>query len=174
MALDVAALRGSFDLILAREPELSRRFYETLFERHPEARPLFGGSVRAQEEMLTRTLVAVVDRAEDGVWLADTLRALGAKHVDYRVTDEMYPWVGDALLATLAEVAREAWTPRVDAAWRAAYDTMAALMIEGARGESAVRDALEETATEPSPDARATAAPESVPSTEPSPGAPAR
>lgn len=133
MALDVEALRESFDLILERAPDLTSRFYDKLFTRYPQVRPLFGTSQRAQEEMFTRTLVAVIERVEDGVWLGDTLRALGAKHIDYEVTDEMYPWVRDALLATLAEAAGEAWTPRVEAAWEEAYDTMAELMMEGAR-----------------------------------------
>ncbi|MDF2697744.1 MAG: putative hemeoglobin, partial [Labilithrix sp.] len=49
------------------------------------------------------------------------------------VTDEMYDWVGDALLATLAEVAGDAWTPRVAEAWQDAYAAISGLMMEGAR-----------------------------------------
>ncbi len=30
---------------------------------------------------------------------------MGAKHLDYGVTNEMYDWVGECLVATLAEVA---------------------------------------------------------------------
>jgi hemoglobin-like flavoprotein len=133
MSLDVTTLRESFELVLERSPDLSRRFYAILFERYPQVRPLFGESTERQEQMLTRALVAVIDRVEDGVWLTDTLRALGARHVDYGVTEEMYPWVGDALLATLEEVTGEAWTPRVAAAWKQAYEAIAGLMMDGAR-----------------------------------------
>jgi hemoglobin-like flavoprotein len=136
MSLDVDALRESFALVVERAPDLTRRFYEILFERYPQARPLFGASTRKQEEMLTRALVAVLDHLEDGAWLGDTLRALGAKHVAYGVTDEMYDWVGDALLRTLAEIAGDSWSPRVAKAWADAYGAIAGLMQEGAHAVS--------------------------------------
>ena len=50
----------------------------------------------------------------------------------YGVTDEMYDYVGDALLATLAEVAAEAWTPEVATQWTLAYGAISGLMLAGA------------------------------------------
>lgn len=135
MSLDVTTLRESFALVVERAPDVTRRFYVILFERHPDLRPMFGpsGASRKQEEMLTKALVAVVDHLEDPTWLGSTLQALGAKHVDYGVTEVMYGWVGDALLATLEEVLAEAWTPKVRDAWVTAYGAIAAAMIDGAR-----------------------------------------
>jgi hemoglobin-like flavoprotein len=89
--------------------------------------------------MLTRALAAVIDRVEDGAWLTETLHALGAKHVDYGVTEEMYPWVGDALLSALEEAAGDAWTPRVKTAWSDAFAAIAGLMIAGARAVASPR-----------------------------------
>ena len=151
MSLDVITLRESFDLVVSRAPDMTRRFYAILFERYPQVRPLFGRSTEKQEQMLTRALVAVLDRLEDGAWLGDTLRALGAKHVDYGVTEEMYPWVGDALLATLAEVAGEAWTPQVEKAWTDAYAAIAGLMLDGARRAKERSTRSEAVATAPPP-----------------------
>ncbi len=135
MGLNVAVLRKSFEIVVERSPNLTHLFYDTLFERYPQARPLFGRSHtrQVQEQMLTRALVAVIDHLEDAPWLGETLGALGEKHVDYGVTDEMYGWVGDALLATLAKVAGEAWTPEVEMAWTEAYAAVAGLMQAGAR-----------------------------------------
>src|SRR5262245_28343745 len=105
MALDVQLLRSSFDLALGRQPDLTHVFYEELFARHPDARPLFGrADMAAQEQMLAEALVAVMEHLEDGPWLRSTLATLGAKHAGYGVTPDMYPWVGEALIATLAEV----------------------------------------------------------------------
>lgn len=133
MSLNVAALRSSFDLVVERSPNLTSRFYDILFERHPEVRPLFGRNARAnQEKMLTGALVAVIDHVEDATWLTETLGGMGAKHVSYGVTAEMYPWVADALLATLAEVASEAWTAEVALAWEQALGAIASLMLAGA------------------------------------------
>jgi len=134
MALNVPLLRSSFELVMDLEPTFIKRFYEILFARHREARPLFSRNLRGQQEkMLTDALVAVLDHLEDAPWLSQTLGALGAKHVDYGVTPEMYGWVGDALLATLSEVAGPAWNSELHAAWSEAYGAISGLMIDGAR-----------------------------------------
>src|SRR5215207_8517422 len=135
MGLDLLGLRESFALLVDREPALTERFYDLLFERHPQVAPMFKRrGRRAQEAMLRDALVAVIDRLEDGEWLAGTLRAMGARHVTYGVTDEMYDWVGECLLATFASVAAEQWTPRYASAWSEAYAAIAGLMKQGAAG----------------------------------------
>ena len=130
MALNVSLLRESFEVVATANPKFISRFYEILFERYPQTRAMFppGGEAR-QAEMLTGALVAVLDHLEDAPWLQDTLGALGAKHVDYGVTREMYDWVGASLLATLAEVAGPAWTPELKAVWAEAYGAIVSLML---------------------------------------------
>jgi hemoglobin-like flavoprotein len=133
MALDVPLLRQSFALVVEKNAQLTTRFYDVLFTRYPQAKPLFGRtSVARQSEMLTGALVAVMDHLEDASWLESTLGALGSKHVGYGVTAEMYDWVGASLLATLAETAGSAWTPELEAAWLEAYTAIATLMQRGA------------------------------------------
>lgn len=134
MALDSQLLRNSFELIIDRQPELTPRFYEILFERYPQVRPLFGRKPRQQQaQMLQSALVSVMDHIDDAAWLAETLSAMGKKHIDYGVTEEMYDWVGASLLATLAEVAAGDWTPQLQAAWTEAYGAIAGRMKAGAR-----------------------------------------
>ena len=134
MTLNPDLLRSSFELVIDRQPQLTTRFYEILFRRYPHVRPLFGrNSGVNQAQMLQSALVAVIDLLEDAAWLRDTLHAMGKKHVDYGVTDEMYGWVGASLLETLAEAAGRDWTPELEAAWVAAYGAIASLMQQGAR-----------------------------------------
>lgn len=129
MSLNVPLLRKSFEMVVERSPGLTGRFYEILFERRPEVRRLFGrNSSAAQERMLTDALVAVVDHLEDAPWLTQNLGALGTKHVGYGVTREMYDWVGDALIAALAEALGDDWNAEVHAAWAAAYGAIVDLM----------------------------------------------
>jgi hemoglobin-like flavoprotein len=105
-----------------------------LFERYPQTQSMFPAGRRSRQEgMLTEALFAVLDHLGDAPWLTSTLHALGAKHVDYGVTDEMYVWVGDALLRTLAESAGDAWSPELEQAWAAGFGAIASLMQEGAR-----------------------------------------
>lgn len=129
MALNVELLRDSFAMVVERRPDLTHRFYEILFDKYPQARPLFGRNSRnEQERMLAEALAAVLDHLDDAPWLAETLGALGAKHVDYGVTLEMYDWVGDALLSTLREVAAGDWSEELEQAWTEAYGAIVGLM----------------------------------------------
>jgi len=133
MSLNVNLLRQSFEVVASANPKFVSRFYEILFERYPQTRPLFpqNGMAR-QAEMLTQALVAVLDHLEDAPWLTSTLKALGAKHVGYGVTNEMYDWVGGSLLTTLAEAGGPHWTPELASAWTEAYGAIAGLMLAGA------------------------------------------
>ena len=134
MGLNVTMLRSSFELVIGRAPNLTHRFYEILFANHPEAKPLFSRkAAEQQEKMLTSALVAVLDHLEDAPWLVEQLGALGKKHVEYGVTEAMYPWVGEALLATLAEVAAAEWTPALASEWGAAYGAITSLMLAGTK-----------------------------------------
>ncbi|HEX4340472.1 MAG TPA: globin domain-containing protein [Polyangiaceae bacterium] len=140
MSLDPALLRQSFDIVVEREPELTLRFYDVLFSRFPQAKSLFAGTtVKRQAEMLQGALVAVLEHLEDASWLVSTLGGLGQKHVAYGVTTEMYGWVGESLIATLAEAAGDAWTPELEGAWAEAYGAITGLMLDGAAKEPLTR-----------------------------------
>ena len=140
--MSVQLLRDSFELVTAREPALIARFYDILFDRYPQARPLFGRNARAaQEKMLAGALVAVLDHIEDAEWFSSTLSALGAKHVAYGVTEEMYGWVGECLLAALAEAAGPHWSPELESAWAGAYGAISGAMLAGARAATTARAA---------------------------------
>lgn len=132
MPLDIQLLRSSFASVIQREQAITPRFYEILFERYPQAQALFGrNSAQAQQQMLQDALVAVVAHVDDGPWMQSTLHALGAKHVGYGVTAPMFDWVGEALLATLAEVLSDQWTDEVAATWTQAYGAIVGLMLAG-------------------------------------------
>lgn len=138
MALNADLLRSSLDLVLSREENITVRFYEILFERYPEVQPLFGkNSSEAQAKMLQDAIVAVVDHLEDATWLEQTLGGLGQQHADYGVTEEMFPLVGECLLASLAEAAGDAWNDEIATAWADAYGAIAGMMITGLRARKA-------------------------------------
>lgn len=133
MSLDIQALRDSFALVAEKETALAERFYTILFFRYPQAERLFGRNSRVkQAEMLTRALVSVIEHVDDAAWLSGTLGSLGARHVDYGVTAEMYDWVGECLIVALEQELGDEFTPRVRSAWIAAYGAIASLMQNGA------------------------------------------
>jgi nitric oxide dioxygenase len=135
MQLDLEALETSFDLIAPRGDELMDRFYANLFAAAPSVRPLFAGTdMRRQKAMLLSALVLLRKSLRDLGRIAPTLRALGERHVAYGARPEHYPIVGGALIASMAEVAGDAWRPEHEHAWSAAFDVVTAEMLSGATG----------------------------------------
>jgi hemoglobin-like flavoprotein len=138
MALQATLLRDSFALVAAREPELTARFYEILFSRYPQLRRLFSPQRMAQQaDMLRDAIVAVLDHLDDAAWLDSTLRALGARHVDYGVDASMYPAVGECLVSALGLVGGAQFTSQHAQAWSDAYAAIAGMMLAGARAAQA-------------------------------------
>ncbi|MGK3992825.1 globin domain-containing protein [Sorangium sp. So ce1024] len=129
---DAELLRESFELVVQRDHEFPRLFYRTLFERCPQARPLFTrNSPGAQGTLFERALMAVLDHLEDDTWLSERLAKLGAQHVAYGVTPEMYDGFGEALVASLREVSAADWTDAHRDAWTRAYGAIVARMRAG-------------------------------------------
>ena len=133
MSLDLDALETSFDLIAPQGDRLMDIFYSRLFTAAPAVKPLFAGTdLKRQKAMLLSTLVLLRQSLRNLDPLVPKLRALGARHVAYGAEPAHYPVVGQVLIASMAEVAGDAWTPEYERAWGAAFAIVAGAMIEGA------------------------------------------
>jgi hemoglobin-like flavoprotein len=133
MHLDVDILETTFDLVAPRGDELMDIFYARLFAAAPAVRPLFDGTdLRRQKAMLLGTLVLLRKSFRDLDAIVPKLRALGARHVAYGARREHYVVVGEVLIASLAEVAGDAWRPEHELAWAAAFAVLAHAMLSGA------------------------------------------
>jgi methyl-accepting chemotaxis protein len=133
MALDLDALETSFDLVAPRGDELMDTFYARLFAAAPGVRPLFAGTdMRRQKSMLLGALVLLRKSLRDLSAIVPKLRELGRRHVAYGAQAEHYPVVGAVLVASMAEVAGDAWRPEYERAWSDAVDVVAGAMLEGA------------------------------------------
>ncbi len=127
----IELIESSFQALAPQGEVIVARFYERLFERHPEVRPLFEGTdMRAQQRKLLAALRLVVESLRRPEELARVLRELGRRHQGYGVRPEHYPLVAETLLEVLAEFAGPAWTEPVADAWRAALERIAETMIE--------------------------------------------
>jgi hemoglobin-like flavoprotein len=122
---NVDVLRETLELTLARDDTCPTRFYERLFAAHPEVRALFHrSSPGAQNKLFAQKLAALVDHLDDPAWLDRELSTLAQNHASYGVKPEMYPWVGEALIATLREACGDAWTADAERAWSDAYASL--------------------------------------------------
>ena len=127
--MDAALLRTSFDLIAAEKYEFIEAFYQILFEKYPEVRPLFANTdMPRQVRILADILGAVVEGVGAGNDLTPTLKALGARHQKYGVSADHYPKVADALLATFQARLGSQWTLAYQDAWTQALTVIAEVM----------------------------------------------
>lgn len=119
---DTLLLRETLELTLARDDSFPKQFYARLFAAHPEVQSLFHrSSSGALNKMFAQKLTALIDNLDDPTWLGRELPNLARSHATYGVSAEMYPWVGDALVATLREACGEAWSDDAERAWTTAY-----------------------------------------------------
>jgi hemoglobin-like flavoprotein len=132
MSLDLDALETSFDLVAPRGDELMEEFYSRLFAAAPAVRPLFPDDMAKQKVMLLAALVLVRKSLRNLDAIVPKLRELGARHVAYGAEPEHYSVVGATLIASMEAVAGDQWKSEYAAAWAAAYDVVAGVMLEGA------------------------------------------
>ena len=139
-AVDVGLLEDTFAALAPQGPALVQRFYEELFRRYPDIKPLFAGvSLKHQQKKLLAALVQVVNRLRQPEALDQVLTDLGARHQHYGVKPEHYEAVASTLLDVMREFAGELWTEAVHAAWSRALNRVATTMIQAYQPTEAKR-----------------------------------
>jgi nitric oxide dioxygenase len=128
-ALHIELLESSFDLLAPRADELAERFYERLFAVAPQTREMFPADLEAQKRALVASLVIIVRSLRSADVLGLYLEGLGKRHRGYGAVAAHYPVVGMVLLETLAEMAGDAWTAELEAAWADAFRAVSDLML---------------------------------------------
>ena len=110
-------------------------FMKDFFTLDPSLCRLFkNADIKEQRRKPVQALAAVINGIDNLPSSGPTLEAVGRNHVRYGVTDQHYDTVGTALLWTLEQGLREAWTPAASA-WTAAYATVAGVMCNAAASE---------------------------------------
>lgn len=135
-----AAAAESWALVETLDPEVvGVMLFKNIFEIAPEAVQMFSfkdepnmyesKSLKAHGARVVRTVGTAVAGLKDIEKLVPVLVGLGRKHVQYGVLPDHYGVVGMALMATLKAGLGDAFTPEVQAGWKAVYGTVAAVMI---------------------------------------------
>jgi hemoglobin-like flavoprotein len=119
-------------MVRERLAPASEKFYENLFTVEPELRALFRPDLQSQGMRFMSTLATIADLLDAPAELASEIAHLATAHAGVGVRAAHFAPMGIGLMVTLAETLGEDYTPDLQAAWHAAYDHFAALMI--ARG----------------------------------------
>lgn len=136
-SLNPRIIKESFALIEPRAEEMSAYFYARLFVENPELRSFFPPAMDRQRNRLFHSLRRIVWSLDSPDTLSVYLSRLGRDHRKFGVTREHYHAMGRALLTTLRKFGGDAWTAEMESAWRTAYATAAAMMIDAAEEHAA-------------------------------------
>ena len=113
-------------------------FYDELFLRNPELKPLFADvDQKKQGDKLYAALVLLVKNLKHPADLERVLLPLGNRHRDYGATAEHYPMACRAILHALEQSLGDDWTEQVADAWSRTFDDVQAIMLRGAGQDSA-------------------------------------
>ena len=130
LGLNVPALEKSFNLLAPQADKLVARFYEELFKRHPDVKPLFKNTTpEKQQKKLVSALQFVVSNLNNVDALAKALTTMGERHEKYGAIEAHYAAVATTLMDVMKEFAGRAWTKEVQEAWSHALGTIAEVML---------------------------------------------
>jgi hemoglobin-like flavoprotein len=107
-------------------------FYEELFSMAPETESLFPQDMNDQKDRLLKALLSAARHMTNPASVESNLRIWGVIHRrQYGITDEMYVYVGHALVRTMSRLLTNDST-LIHSSWVVVYQWMAAVMIDGA------------------------------------------
>ena len=123
-------IRNSFAALEPQAESLTETFYEQLFEKFPQVRPLFKNTdIKQQSKMLLAAIKLVVNNLDKPETLKNALASMGEKHQNYGALPEHYPAVAETLLGVMAQYAGDLWTDDVAQAWTDALNDIAGMML---------------------------------------------
>lgn len=111
---------------------ITRHFYASMFEAHPELRNLFNMGNQAsgaQQQSLASAVFAYAANIDNAAALGPVLERIVHKHVSVGITPAHYPIVGRHLLRAIKDILGDAATPELIAAWDEAYWLLAGELI---------------------------------------------
>ena len=128
----VAIVKETAPIVGQHARDITEYFYEELFERYPQVKPLFNQSHQAngvQRQALANAVVAYalnIDQLEN---LGPAVKLIANKHASLGIKPEHYPLVGEVLLDAIKAVLKDVITDEILAAWGAAYGQLAEILI---------------------------------------------
>ncbi len=138
-------LSESIESVLSGDVSFGHDFYDVFLGRYPQVRRYFDGvDLDRQSVLLMMSLLVIEQQAQNqyeatAAYLAD----LGAKHREWQIPKELYPYFREALIDALANHHADDWDEPLKAQWVAAIDSATQQMITG----------YEETGTDEDPSA---------------------
>ncbi|SEU09805.1 nitric oxide dioxygenase [Salinibacillus kushneri] len=126
-------VKSTVPILEERGTDITKRFYERMFENHPELKNIFNQTNQRkgdQSKALANMVYAAalhIDNLED---IIPAVQPVAHKHKSLNIRPEHYPIVGENLLMAIREVlGEEIATDEVLTAWEKAYGEIANVFI---------------------------------------------
>ncbi|GAA0452223.1 NO-inducible flavohemoprotein [Alkalibacillus silvisoli] len=113
--------------------QITTRFYNLLFENHPELLNIFNQANQKQgkqQQALANSIIAAAENIEQLEEIIPVVEKIAHKHRSIGVKPEHYPIVGENLLQTIADVLKENATEEILNSWKEAYNVIADIFID--------------------------------------------
>ena len=123
-------VQASFEEIILEIDSFVDMFYEKLFVLDPSLMPLFSGDMQRQVRKVVQILLFAVNDIGNMYVLVPQIQEVAKRHVGYKVKEEYFVIVGQALIQSVGERLGPAFTNELEEAWQTIYNTLATLMIE--------------------------------------------
>lgn len=134
---EITLIKESFAKVTPIASQAVAIFHARLFELDPSLRELFHGDMGEQGRKFMTQLGFAVKELDRLDRLVTAARQFGLRHGGWRVRDEQYETIGDALLWTLAKGLGAEFTLDTRIAWGKAYWLLAETMKSGVRDSAA-------------------------------------
>lgn len=136
-AQQITIVKSTIPLLESAGTKITEHFYQRLFSHNPELKHTFNMSNQhsgKQQFALFSAIAAYAKFIDNLPALTSAVERIANKHVSLNIKAEHYPIVGKHLLATLQELAPDAFTEEVTLAWAAAYQQLADVLISVENG----------------------------------------
>ncbi|MGR6872895.1 NO-inducible flavohemoprotein [Pseudomonas sp. HK3] len=128
----IEIVKSTIPLLENAGTAITEHFYKRMFIHNPELQDTFNMSNQAsgrQQFALFSAIAAYAKHLENPSVLASMVERIANKHTSLHIQPAQYDIVGHHLIETLRELAADAFTPDVEAAWAAAYGQLAGVFI---------------------------------------------
>lgn len=128
----IAIVKSTAPVLAEHGESITKVFYKRLFLHHPELKNIFNMTHQkkgSQPKVLANAVFMYAQYIDQLDQLGGLVASITEKHVSLSIQPEMYPIVGENLLAAIGEVLGEAATPEIVNAWAEAYNALAGILI---------------------------------------------
>ncbi len=126
---DIGIIQSSWNKLVGKEEAAIAHFYDLLFKKRPDYRPLFRGKEELQRVKFIAMLNVVINGLEYLEALEGQLLILGRKHRHLNISQEDYDIVASTLIEALDDISDRPFSEAEKAAWMKGLMLVSSIMI---------------------------------------------